>query len=113
MRRAWDYPWSSAAAHCGLAADAAGLLDLRQWAKESAGMDWKAALSRPSDKAVVESLRLGTTRGRPVGSDRFVAKLEKVLGRRLRPLPVGRPKNRGQLPISRRPVEEGGGPGGK
>jgi hypothetical protein len=28
------------------------------------------------------------------GSDRFVSKLETLLGRRVRPLPVGRPKKR-------------------
>jgi putative transposase len=37
-------------------------------------------------------LRLNTHTGRPLGSDSFLSKLEKLLGRRVRPLPVGRPK---------------------
>ena len=31
-----------------------------------------------------------------MGSDSFLAKLETLLGRRVRPLPVGRPKKRGR-----------------
>ena len=47
------------------------------------------------DQEPLARLRLCTSRGRPLGSDNFVAKLETVLGRRLRPLPRGRPaKNR-------------------
>ena len=33
-----------------------------------------------------------TQTGRPLGSDGFVSKLETLLGRRVRPLPVGRPR---------------------
>ena len=39
-----------------------------------------------------ESLRLNTHRGRPRAADRFLGKLETKLNRRLRPLPVGRPR---------------------
>ena len=55
---------------------------------------WREALTRPEDAARVAKLRLWTSRGRPLGSDRFVAKLERLLGRRLRPLPVGRPRKK-------------------
>jgi len=41
---------------------------------------------------VVARLRRWTLRGCPLGSDSFVSKLERTLGRRLRPLPVGRPR---------------------
>ncbi len=37
-------------------------------------------------------LRNNTHTGRPLGSDGFMSKLEKIFGRRIRPLPVGRPK---------------------
>jgi putative transposase len=33
-----------------------------------------------------------THTGRPLGSDAFLSKLETLLGRRVRPLPVGRPR---------------------
>jgi len=93
VRRAWRYPWSSAAAHCG-GKDSSGLLDLAAWARESAGWDWKAALTEPQDEAMVRSIRLALSRGRPLGSDSFVSKLEKLAGRRLRALPVGRPRKK-------------------
>ena len=92
VRRAWRYAWSSAAAHCG-EADPSGLLDLSQWRKMlPRGGSWREALVRPEDAEGVAQLRSWTSRGRPLGSDRFVAKLERALGRRLRPLPVGRPR---------------------
>jgi len=89
-RTAWRWPWSSAAAHCG-AQDPSGLLDMAAWEQEMSPAKWRRMLERPEDDRLVASLRLATSRGRPLGSDRFVAKLETLLGRRLRPLPRGRP----------------------
>jgi hypothetical protein len=43
-------------------------------------------------KGFEEKLELHLRRGRPLGSDAFVAKLEALLGVRLRALPEGRPK---------------------
>ena len=75
-----------------LVADVDRAIDgLAQWAEESADWDWKAALRQRQDEGMVVSVRLGTSRGRPLGSDGFVSKLEKLVGLRLRPLPVGRP----------------------
>jgi putative transposase len=93
VRRAWRWPWSSAAAHCG-GKDRPGLLDLAKWREDSAGWDWKATLVEPQDEAVIRVLRLGTSRGRPLGSDSFIRKLERRVGRRLRALPVGRPRKK-------------------
>lgn len=93
VRRAWRYPWSSAAAHCGQR-DPSDLLDPRRWQKLPEGQDWKDVLSRPEDDEAVGLVRLNTSRGRPLGSDSFISKLEHKLGRRLRPLPVGRPKKK-------------------
>ncbi len=90
-RSAWEYAWSSAAAHTG-GRDASALLDLDAWAGEWASGKWRAELKRPEDEASISRLRLSTHRGRPLGSDSFLSKLERRLGRRLRPLPVGRPK---------------------
>lgn len=92
VRVAWRYAWSSAAAHCGKGADESGLLDLAWWAERSRGLDWPAALRRRQDEKELAGIRLGTHRGRPLGSDSFLSKMESLLGRRLRPLPVGRPK---------------------
>ena len=94
VRRAWRYPWSSAAAHCSKASDKTGLLDMAWWAKKSRSRDWPACLQQPQDEKELAGLRLATNRGRPLGGDSFMSKMEKLVGRRLRPLPVGRPRKK-------------------
>ena len=91
VHRAWDYKWSSAGAHTG-SNDEDVLLDLDAWLKMWNASDWKKILSRNENGKAVEKLRLNTKRGRPLGGDRFISKLEHTMGRRLRPLPIGRPK---------------------
>ena len=44
-RAAWNYPWSSAAAHVGTRADASGLLDLTSWQREWPRRRWRAQLA--------------------------------------------------------------------
>ncbi len=60
----------------------------RDWPREK----WKAQLEQKEDDAEVSAIRLCTTRGRPLCTDSFMSKLERRLGKRLRALPVGRPK---------------------
>ena len=91
LRRAWEYPWSSAAAHVG-GADATGLLDLRAWRTRHDEDDWREGLQRREDDDLLAAIRLTTHRGRPLATDKFISKLESTLGRRLRPLPGGRPR---------------------
>jgi putative transposase len=90
VRVAWQYAWSSAAAHVR-GTDPTGLLDLSGWSQAWSGESWKTALRERDDETEVAALRLSTHRGRPLATDAFLAKLERRLGRRLRPLPVGRP----------------------
>jgi len=94
VRRAWRYRWSSAAAHCG-GKDASGLLDLAAWSKllPREG-SWRQSVGKATDAEAVRRLRTWTHRGRPLGSDSFVSKLERAVGRRLRPLSVGRPRKK-------------------
>ena len=92
-RQAWKYRWSSAAAHCG-GTDAGRLLDLRPWSGAWTAQAWKEWLRRPESEEMVSALRSGIRSGRPLGSDSFVSKLEAALGRRVRPLPIGRPRKR-------------------
>jgi len=91
VRRAWRYAWSSASAHVE-GEDRSGLLDSDFWREIAEPAQWREALIRPQDEDLVGLMRLRTRTGRPLGSDRFVSKLEALVGRRLRPLPVGRPK---------------------
>jgi len=46
------------------------------------------------DRETLSMVRFNTHRGRPLGSDSFLSKLETLLGRRLRLLPVGRPRKK-------------------
>ena len=104
VKKAWDYPWSSAAAHCGTETDSA-FLDLAAWFREVSAKDWKATLKEVArDKAALESIRRSTHTGRPLGSDSFPSKLEHALGRCVRALPVGRQKGwRKKKPRKRAP----------
>jgi putative transposase len=88
--KAWRYPHSSACAHV-TGQDASGLLDLAAW-RGRQPPDWAAVLDERQDESTLRRVRGHTCRGRPLGSDHWLARLEARLGRRLRPLPVGRPR---------------------
>jgi len=51
-------------------------------------------LQRPEEADLLAGIRQKTNHGRPLASDTFISKLEQKLGRRLRPLPGGRPRKR-------------------
>jgi putative transposase len=83
VERAESYPWSSAAAHCGLRSDgllpndspwALGLNEIR---------DWSAFLADGDDERD-RTLRRHADQGLPCGSDEFVERLEQITGRELR-----------------------------
>jgi len=90
-RKPWNYEWSSAAAHID-ANSKSELLDLRRWYEMMKADQWKHLLMQKIPDKEMKAIRSGILRGRPLGSDSFISKLEKLAGRRLRPLPVGRPK---------------------
>ena len=91
VRKAWRYRWSSAAAHCG-PGKANGLLDLGLWRGAWTAEGWREKLSRPEDEEAAAGVRASTHTGRPLGSDAFLSKVESLVGQRIRPLPIGRPK---------------------
>ncbi len=87
-RKPWTYAWSSAAAHCGKG-PAHPLLDLPAWRKDMPAETWRETVAE-RNAAAMDRIRLNTHTGRPLGSDAFLGRVEKLLGRRVRPLPVGR-----------------------
>ena len=89
VRKAERYPWSSAAAHCGLRADPVPAPLPAQ--RPPAAADWSAWLEEKEDERMLYALRLHTRTGRPVGSRKFIARLETRLGRKLQARAVGRP----------------------
>jgi len=83
VEAAQDYGWSSAAAHVRGEEDA-----LLAAGRPYPGPveDWGEWLRTPiEDEKIVPRLRQSTHTGRPCGSSGFVAMLEDLLGRRLRP----------------------------
>ena len=95
VRRAWEYPWSSAKAHVENKSDD-GLLNMAYWKQISSVVDWRKTLGQMQSDEQVAAIRRNTHTGRPLAEDAFISKLEKLLNKRLRPLPIGRPGNQGE-----------------
>jgi len=92
-RKPWRYKWSSASAHIDGAAESE-LLDLSCWYKMISAGRWRRELEEGLNEQQVYQMRVNTHTGRPLGSDGFLSKCEKLIGRRVRPLPIGRPKKK-------------------
>jgi putative transposase len=92
--RAEEYPWSSAAPHCGLRDD--NLLSAN-FPPPGVVADWAVWLrDGHDDNAAADAIRKQTRMGRPCGSPRFLEQLEILLGRALQSGKPGRPgKNSG------------------
>lgn len=78
VRRAEDYRWSSAAAHCGLREDPVLSWDLPLIPLVP---DWSAWLAKEERAEDLEFIRNATQTGRPCGSEEFAKMLEAKLGR--------------------------------
>jgi len=103
VRRTWPHPWSSPAAHLG-EPDETELLDLPACRPECSPAKWRAQLRCPQDDDELRRLRPRTHTARHPASHRLMRKREYRLGRRLRPLPVGRPP--GNAATARRPANK-------
>jgi putative transposase len=84
-KHAWDYRWSSAAAHVQGEDDV--LVKVRPMLGRVA--DWAEYISQEPTESEASALRLHNRTGRPLGSDGFVEHLERLLGRRLKPQKPG------------------------
>ena len=87
-----EWAWSSAAAHCGMAAPDA-CLDMTTWRKAWGEEEWRKFLEAGESEEELSALRRSTYTGHPLGSDKFISALEKRTARRLRPGKGGRPRN--------------------
>ena len=85
-----DYPWSSAAAHCGCGAPDPWL-EMKPFSDAWDPALWREYLSQAGAVEEADAIRKSTHSGRPLGTPDFVAQLEKALRRRLAPLKGGRP----------------------
>ncbi|MEA3368904.1 MAG: transposase [Candidatus Ratteibacteria bacterium] len=90
-KKAEKWKWSSAKAHLN---KGKSILELEKAGDYIAVSDWKQYLVEREDEAVIDKIKSNTLTGRPSGKDLFVGKIEKMFGKRLRPLPEGRPRKR-------------------
>jgi REP-associated tyrosine transposase len=87
-----EWQWSSATAHLN-GRDSSGLLDLSDWRNRWSGLSWRDALDCGiNDATLLERIRDATRRGRPLGSEDFVVRVEEITGRKIRPRKPGRPR---------------------
>ena len=92
VRKAENYRWSSAAAHCRLMHDDV-LTTTSSWRKQFEAIgDWSAWLAQGDEPQELEVLRRNADKGLPCGSEKFIRKLEKLTGRGLQYRPQGRPR---------------------
>lgn len=92
VRRAENYKWSSAAAHCGLKED--GVLTTgREWLAQAGSVgDWSKWLAEGERPEHLEVLRGHVERGLPCGAEGFIRRLERRAGQMPRLRARGRPK---------------------
>jgi len=92
VRKAENYRWSSAQGHCGISEDDI-LTTKKKWRDKYEGIEnWSAWLSVEEEKDNIEIIRRNTEKGLPIGTEKFVRKLERISDRILRYRPVGRPR---------------------
>jgi len=87
------WPWSSAAAHCGLAPPDA-IWDMTQWRERWNESSWREYLAAQGTEEEIAALRQCTYSGRPLGTPEFIDGLEKAMKRQLAPQKGGRPKKK-------------------
>ena len=92
IRKAENYRWSSAAAHCRVREDEV-LTKKPSWRKQFEAIgDWSAWLAEGDAPEQLEIMRRHTEKGLPCGSEKFIRKLETLAGRALHYRPQGRPR---------------------
>jgi len=89
VERGEHYPWSSAKAHVDGVPDPL-LSTKRPFPDAERVGGWGVWLASGLDEAEEKLIRGNTYTGRPTGGEKFVARLERLLGRVLRPEKRGR-----------------------
>lgn len=96
VRHPREYAWSSYCAHAEgkrdpLASEPAIFRRLGTTAAERQRA-YRNLFKDPLEQSFVDGLRTATSGGWPLGNNRFKQKIAKALGRRVTPLPAGRPR---------------------
>ena len=93
VRKAENYRWSSAPAHCGLRHDETLTVNRHRLKQFEAVDNWSKWLAEGDRPEQIDVLRRHVQRGSPCGSENFIRKLERICGQALRYRARGRPKN--------------------
>ncbi len=88
VKKAEDYPWSSAKSHVFRLPDNL----LTEFCLISDIKDWSAYLREEEKEEDLETFRKHERTGRPLGDKDFITKIEEITGRTLRRKKTGRPK---------------------
>ena len=93
VRKPWQWKWSSAGEHVG---QRNGIIDIENITTliDTSDEEWKDYIDLAENREEVENIRKHTLLGRPLGTEDFIAKLGKRLGKVLSVLPRGRPKRK-------------------
>lgn len=93
LEKPWDWKWSSARVHCGLDKDKnVNELNTLFEVIGERQEDWRKFISQPDDAKETKAIKEQTRKGRPLGSETFIEKIEKKLDRILKLQLKGRPK---------------------
>lgn len=94
VNKPYLWKWSSAKTHCGMnSSEELGVNKLFNYIEQDQ-KGWKKFIELPDNPDEVKQIRQQTRKGRPIGTNAFVEKLENKLGRFLKLKPKGRPKKR-------------------
>lgn len=92
VQKAEQYPWSSAPAHC-LGTEDPVLTANTRWRNRCQIIEnWSSWLAEEDEPEHLMVIQRNSQKGLPCGSEPFLQKLEKQVGRRLRFRPQGRPR---------------------
>jgi len=91
VKKAEEYAWSSASAHCGLTENSL-LSSLNCLGSVISTENWSEWISLPNNEREIQILRRNIEKGLPCGSDKFIEKLEVISDKVLKFRPQGRPK---------------------
>lgn len=93
----YDWKWSSARVHCGMdGRDELGVNSLFDYVDyvDNDIRDWQKFIEEPDNIEEIKKIREQTRKGRPLGENHFVKKLEENLNRFLGLKPRGRPRKK-------------------
>jgi putative transposase len=92
VEQAVDWPWSSAAIHCGSdSGNDGGVVALELWSTRWNTSSWKEYMAAAESESQMKKIRQFTHTGRPLGSENFVREMEETMQRQLAPRKGGRP----------------------